>query len=127
LPRPQLEKLVRDAQAVSLVSLSQKLGDTDSNRDVVESDVLRDDVSSDPVSEAQKNDVKNFIRDHLNRAERLIIVLYYYERMTMKEIGATLDLSESRVSQVHSAIIAQLRSQVQVDDLDEILRTDLVA
>ena len=34
----------------------------------------------------------------LNRNERLIIILYYYEEMTMKEIGATLDLSESRVS-----------------------------
>ena len=38
----------------------------------------------------------------LNRNERLIIILYYYEELTMKEIGATLDLSESRVSQMHS-------------------------
>ena len=51
----------------------------------------------------------------LTRAERLIIVLYYYEQMTMKEIGATLDLSESRVSQMHSAIIARLRSELGVE------------
>ncbi|NLH43690.1 MAG: sigma-70 family RNA polymerase sigma factor, partial [Planctomycetes bacterium] len=48
----------------------------------------------------------------LTRAERLIIVLYYYEEMTMKEIGATLDLSESRVSQMHSSIVARLKAQM---------------
>ncbi len=40
------------------------------------------------------------------------MLLYYYEEMTMKEIGATLDLSESRVSQMHSSIIARLKAQM---------------
>ena len=40
-------------------------------------------------------------------------ILYYYEEMTMKEIGATLDLSESRVSQMHSSILARLKAQMQ--------------
>ena len=48
---------------------------------------------------------------HRSRAERLIIVLYYFEEMTMKEIGATLDLSESRVSQMHSSICCTPRHQ----------------
>jgi RNA polymerase sigma factor for flagellar operon FliA len=48
----------------------------------------------------------------LNRNERLIIILYYYEDMTMKEIGATLDLSESRVSQMHSSIVSRLQTQL---------------
>jgi RNA polymerase sigma factor for flagellar operon FliA len=48
----------------------------------------------------------------LNRNERLIIILYYYEELTMKEIGATLDLSESRVSQMHSSIIERLKGQL---------------
>ena len=47
----------------------------------------------------------------LNR-ERLIIILYYYEELTMKEIGATLDLSESRVSQMHSSIVQRLQNQL---------------
>ncbi len=41
------------------------------------------------------------------------MVLYYYESMTMKEIGLTLDLSESRVSQMHSSILARLKAQMQ--------------
>ena len=55
---------------------------------------------------------KELLTKGLTRAERLIIVLYYYEEMTMKEIGATLDLSESRVSQMHSSIIARLKAQM---------------
>ncbi|RMF81303.1 MAG: sigma-70 family RNA polymerase sigma factor, partial [Planctomycetota bacterium] len=77
-----------------------------------EIDVLPDETSTDPVMEAQKADIKEFVHTKLTRAERLIVVLYYYEQMTMKEIGATLDLSESRVSQMHSAIIKRLRTQL---------------
>jgi RNA polymerase sigma factor for flagellar operon FliA len=114
LPPDQFDKLLRDANAVSLVSLSQKFGDSGSERDVAEIDIVPDEQSCDPVAEAQKADVKDLITHELSRAERLIIVLYYYEQMTMKEIGATLDLSESRVSQMHSAIIGRLREQLGV-------------
>jgi hypothetical protein len=55
----------------------------------------------------------------LNRNERLIIILYYYEELTMKEIGATLDLSESRVSQMHSSIVQRLQTH---HDLSEVAR-----
>ena len=68
--------------------------------------------SENPLVEAQKRDLKNLLTKGLTRAERLIIILYYYEEMTMKEIGATLDLSESRVSQMHSSIIARLKAQM---------------
>lgn len=112
MSKPQFEKLMRDASAVSLVSLSRKFSDSDSNRDVFEIDVLPDEQGTDPVSEAQKQDLKDLISKGLSRAERLIIVLYYYEQMTMKEIGATLDLSESRVSQMHSAILQRLRTHL---------------
>ena len=47
------------------------------------------------------------------RAERLIVLLYYYEDMTMKEIGQTLDISESRVSQMHSLIVQRIRAVMQ--------------
>ena len=56
--------------------------------------------------------ITDLLTKGLSRAERLIVVLYYYEEMTMKEIGATLDLSESRVSQMHSSIVARLKAQL---------------
>lgn len=113
MSKTQFQKLLRDASAVSLISLSRKYSDPDSLRDVFEIDVLPDDRGSDPVIEAQKQDIKDLVTRGLNRAERLIVVLYYYEQMTMKQIGQTLDLSESRVSQMHSAILARLREQLQ--------------
>lgn len=113
MSRAQFHKLLRDANAVSLVSLSRKYNDPDSLREVSEIDVLPDARSSDPVIEAQKRDVKDLVTRGLSRAERLIVVLYYYEQMTMRQIGQTLDLSESRVSQMHSAILDRLRAHLQ--------------
>ena len=105
-------RLQRDANAISLVSLNTQYGDADGEKDVREIDVIKDKKSLDPLTEAQKRDLKNLLTKGLTRAERLIIVLYYYEEMTMKEIGATLDLSESRVSQMHSSIIARLKAMM---------------
>jgi RNA polymerase sigma factor for flagellar operon FliA len=104
-------RLQRDATAVGLVSLSNNL-DVEGDNDICEIDVIKDKKSEDPMVEAQKRDLKNLLTRGLTRAERLILVLYYYEEMTMKEIGATLDLSESRVSQMHSSIIARLKAQM---------------
>ena len=108
----EFNRLRRDANAVSLVSLDTKYGDGDSEKDIREIDIIKDERSKNPVIEAQKRDLKSLLTKGLTRAERLIIVLYYYEEMTMKEIGATLDLSESRVSQMHSSIIARLKAQM---------------
>ncbi len=106
-------KLRRDAQAVGLVSLNRKWFETDSHKDVREIDILEDKRSKDPFRTAQRKDVKELITRGLSRAERLIVLLYYFEEMTMKEIGETLDLSESRVSQMHSAILERLRTQLE--------------
>ena len=108
----EFARLQRDANAASLVSLNTKCGDSDGEKDVYEIDVIKDHRSEDPLLEAQKRDLKNLLTKGLTRAERLIIVLYYYEEMTMKEIGATLDLSESRVSQMHSSIVQRLKAQM---------------
>jgi len=113
LPRPELDKLLRDATAVSLVSLSRRFYETDSSRDVCEIDVLEDKRGRDPISEIQSRDLKEMITRGLTRAERLIMILYYYEEMTMREIGAALDLSESRVSQMHSSIMHRLKAQLK--------------
>ena len=108
----EFHRLRRDAVATGLVSLSNKFSESDGEKDIREIDIIEDQKSKDPLIEAQKRDLKNLLTKGLTRAERLIIVLYYYEEMTMKEIGATLDLSESRVSQMHSSIIARLKAQM---------------
>jgi len=109
----EFAKIRKDAGAVGVVSLSRKWFETDSNKDVREIDVLKDAKQINPFKAVQKRDLKDLITKGLSRAERLIVILYYYEEMTMKEIGVTLDLSESRVSQMHSSILARLKAQLQ--------------
>ena len=118
----EFDKMQKDSSAVGVVSLSRKWFETDSNKDVREIDVLEDKKGTDPVREMQRRDLKELITRGLSRAERLIIVLYYFEEMTMKEIGATLDLSESRVSQMHSSILLRLKAQIS-DRRKEIAET----
>jgi len=113
MPMDEFNKIVKDSGAVGVVSIHRKWFETDSNKDVREIDVLRDDRQPNPLSQVQRRDLKDLMTKGLSRAERLILVLYYYEEMTMKEIGQTLDLSESRVSQMHSSILARLKAQMQ--------------
>lgn len=109
----EFDKFVRDSSAVSTFSLTRRCFQSDGSRDVREIDVIKDESQRNPFSDVQRKDIKDLITKGLSRAERLIVVLYYYEEMTMKEIGATLDLSESRVSQMHSSILARLKAQMQ--------------
>ncbi|MCL4220554.1 MAG: FliA/WhiG family RNA polymerase sigma factor [Phycisphaerales bacterium] len=109
----EFEKYERDSKQVSMTSITRKCFPTDGSRDLREIDVIKDESQANPVSELQQRDLKDLITKGLSRAERLIVILYYYEGMTMKEIGATLDLSESRVSQMHSSILQRLKAQMQ--------------
>ena len=108
----EVERMRIEASAVNLVSLNRKWGDTDGNKDVQEADILADKRGEDPTRRMQKHDLMRLVTKGLNRSERLIMLLYYYEELTMKEIGMTLDLSESRVSQMHSSILNRLQLQL---------------
>ena len=108
----EFEKHKTEASAINLVSLNKKWYETDSYKDVREVDVLQDAKGEDPTDGIQKLDVMKIVTKGLNRNERLIIILYYYEELTMKEIGSTLGLSESRVSQMHSSIVNRLKEQL---------------
>ena len=102
-----------DAWLVSLdYKGKQKWQESDGNKSLREIDTVSDQRSESPEKRSLKNDVIRLVTKGLSRPERMIMILYYYEQMTMKEIGATLDLSESRVSQMHSSIVERLQLQL---------------
>ncbi len=109
----EFTKYKRDSRATTMTSITRKAYPSDGSRELREIDVISDETQVNPLRLLQRKDLKDLMTKGLSRAERLIVVLYYYESMTMKEIGLTLDLSESRVSQMHSSILARLKAQMQ--------------
>lgn len=107
----EVERMASDSESVNIVSLSKKRYETDSFKDIEQIDILEDKRIEDPAKRSRKMALLRMLTRGLNRNERLIIILYYLEEQTMKHIGETLDLSESRVSQMHSALIVQLRKK----------------
>ena len=113
LDHEEFDKVNRDSRAVGLTSLSRRGSASEAGQEFSEIDVLADGKQINPLSAVQKRDLKDVITRGLSRSERMIVVLYYYEQMTMREIGKTLELSESRVSQMHTSILLRLRAQLQ--------------
>lgn len=109
----EYEELINEASAVSMVSLSDQSKDEGDSKTLRKVDILEDKRGIDPEEETLKKEVTEFITKYLSRKERLIILLYYFEDMTMREIGTTLGLSESRVCQLHSRIVTRLRNQLK--------------
>ena len=103
----------RDANASVLVSLNTNHSDSDGEEGFSELDHIANHKSQDPFHEIQKRDLKEFITKGFSRQEKLIVFLYFFEKMTMKEIGKTLGISESRVSQLNTSIIARLQSHLK--------------
>jgi len=66
---------------------------------------------TDPSAKMGRTMLTEFITRGLSQEERLVLILYYYEDLTMAEIGVVLDLSESRVSQIHKDVIMRLRNR----------------
>ena len=65
-----------------------------------------------PVRTAERRDLQRWLIRGLDARDRLIVVLYYFEQMTMLEIGGTIGISESRVSQRLESILKCLRSRL---------------
>jgi RNA polymerase sigma factor FliA len=83
-------------------------------------DTIQDPNALDPESEAHTAELKDRLADaieSLPERERLVIALYYYENLTLREIGEVLGVTESRVSQLHTKSVLALRSRFQASPL----------
>jgi RNA polymerase sigma factor for flagellar operon FliA len=103
----------------SVAALDQMWNVSDSSGDQVSlMDTLEDPNAPDPASVVDVGDIKDRIADAIARLperEKLVIALYYYENLTLREIGEVLGVTESRISQLHTKAVLRLRSRMQGD------------
>ncbi len=79
-------------------------------------ETLEGKTDADPQTQLRLNELKHLIAtaiDSLPEKERLMVSLYYYEELTMKEIGEVLGITESRISQIHSKAVYRLRTKLK--------------
>lgn len=108
----ELFKLIQEASATTLISLEDVWYAKDDSDEVTIMDMIESPPENGPDVLAEKEDIKSILVDALNKLperERDIISLYYYDKLTLKEIGKVLNVTESRISQLHSKAILRLR------------------
>lgn len=72
-------------------------------------------TAHDPVAAFEVDEMKHVLADAISRMpdrERLVLTLYYYEGLTLSEIGDVLGVTESRVCQIHTKAILQMRARL---------------
>ena len=96
---------------VSVNSIYDKKGTGDDSVEII--DTIEDENSNRPEEEIERVDAKKELENALKKLperERTLLVCYYHENMTLKEIGEAINVSESRVCQLHSQAIMKLRN-----------------
>lgn len=113
---PQYHAMLSEVRGTALLSLDEiVMGDLDQDEGGGAGRLLEDPESESPMHAVEILEVKRLLADAIDRLperERLVVALYYYEGLTVKEIGYVLDVSESRVSQIHTKALLRLRAQL---------------
>lgn len=107
----------------SIVALDELWSVSDSSGDQVSlMDTIEDPNAPDPSRALDVGDLKDRIADSIAKLperEKLVIALYYYENLTLREIGEVLGVTESRVSQMHTKAVLRLRSRMAEESFDD--------
>jgi len=109
----ELHRLYDDTKQSLMMSLDE--GDPEGEGNVSRKDFLEDVHLVTPEKNAERNELKRILAEEitkLSERERLVIVLYYFEQLTSKEIGKILGVSDSRISQLHTKAVLRLRGRL---------------
>jgi RNA polymerase sigma factor for flagellar operon FliA len=126
----ELEMSVEDFQDAltqisnsSVIALDELWTLSDASGDQVSLlDTIKDPEAPDPARVLDASDMRERVSDEIARLperEKLVVALYYYENLTLREIGEVLGVTESRVSQLHTKAILRLKSRLGDEALDE--------
>lgn len=112
----ELLSALGDVSSTTLLSLDELISREDDNRQVPRIETVENAAANNILSDIERNELRAFLISAisgLTEQERLVIALYYYEELTLKEIGEVMLISESRVSQIHTKAVLRLRAMIR--------------
>lgn len=110
----EVENIIIKMQSLSTTSLDNTIFEDEKEVKLI--DTIEDDNTPHPSEIVEKEELVDIMAkalDMLKEKDRIVLSLYYYEQLTLKEIGAILGISESRVSQLNSRAILKLREAMK--------------
>jgi RNA polymerase sigma factor for flagellar operon FliA len=110
----KLHEFLSRAGGISLLSLEMVSKYNDSKKPLL--DFLADGEHANPLEQIKSDELKDVVArciEILPEKEKMVISLYYYDELTMKEIGKVLRLTESRVSQIHTKAVLRLKGKLR--------------
>lgn len=117
ITRAELAKLMSQVSFTNVVALDDLThGGGDRGDKMTLGDLLEDPRAPDPEAEYETEEMKMLLAEQITELperEKVVLTLYYYERLTLAEIGSVLGVTESRVSQIHSKALLDLRGRMQ--------------
>ncbi len=111
----ELNSIYTDLNATSFLSLDEVWQNDDGSKPISRLQTIEDSLITNQFNYVHQGEVKEILAaviDELPEKEKLVIVLYYYENLTLREIGEILDVSESRVCQIHTKVVTRLRAHL---------------
>lgn len=112
----EYEELLSEVTPATIVSLEESMPERDSDaKEIKLVDTIEDPGSENPLKALGFSELKSILKDAIGalpEKEKLVVALYHYEELTLKEIGVVLSITESRVSQIHSKAILKLRAKL---------------
>jgi len=111
----ELSRLLDEVHGTALLSLSKSVS-SDEDQDFIQlEDIVDDPTHRDALDQIETDEAREVLLetiDGLPEQQRLVVALYYYDEMTLKEIGEALHISESRVSQIHTRAVKTLKARL---------------
>lgn len=111
----ELNNIYSELNSTTFLSLDEVWQNDDGNKPITRLQTIEDPLLSNQFHYVHQNEVRELVAnaiDELPEREKLVIVLYYYENLTLREIGEVLNVSESRVCQIHTKVILRLRAHL---------------
>ena len=120
----EFHELLNKSKSVSLLNLDESLSMGRGDKRLM-AGIMERSKSSNPYTMVSRKNLREKIKEGilaLGEKQRLVLSLYYYEDLNLKEIGQVLDVTESRVSQLHTQAIMRLRSKLRhvLDDVEDL-------